>query len=114
MRRSASKDAAPGVWEAMSGRVEPGEQPLAAAAREAREESGLTIEIEPRPLTAYLAKRNQDDMLVVVYRGRSASGEVVLSSEHEAFAWMTVGEFASACSFPSLVEAARLAASSRS
>ncbi len=92
----------------------PGEQPLAAAAREAREESGLTIEIEPQPLTAYLAKRNQDDMLVVVYRGRSASGEVVLSSEHQAFAWMTVGEFASACSFPSLVEAARLAASSRS
>lgn len=114
MHRSANKDAAPGVWEALSGRVEPGEQPLAAAVREAREESGLTVGIEPRPVTAYLAKRNRQDMLVVAYRSTALSGEVVLSAEHDDFAWMTIDEFADACPFPPLVEAARLAASNRS
>ncbi len=109
MRRSGSKDAAPGAWEALSGRVEPGEQPLDAARREAREECGLDVEVESRPVTAYLAKRNRDDMLVVAYRARTVSGDAVLSDEHDAFAWMSLEEFAAACPFPPLVEAARLA-----
>ena len=49
-------------------------------------------------------------MVVVAYRGTSPSGEVVLSDEHDAFAWMTLEEFASACRFDRLVGAARLAA----
>jgi len=110
MRRSPEKDAAPGAWEALSGRVQPGEQPLAAAARETLEECGLTVPIEPHPVAAYAAKRNRDDMVVVAYRGRSPSGEVTLSVEHDAYAWMTLDEFARACPFPPLVEAARLAA----
>ena len=56
------------------------------------------------------AKRNRDDMVVVVYRGASEAGDVVLSDEHDAFAWMAVDEFARACPFPQLVEAVRLAA----
>jgi 8-oxo-dGTP pyrophosphatase MutT (NUDIX family) len=49
LRRSADKDAAPGVWEALSGRLEPGEDPYAAAVREAREESGFDVAVERRP-----------------------------------------------------------------
>lgn len=116
LRRSPRKDAAPGAWEALSGRVRPGEQPYDAAMRETREECGLDVRIEPRPVASYMAKRNRDDMLVVAYRGRAASGgsagsaDVVLSDEHDAFAWMTLEEFARACPFPPLVEAARKAA----
>jgi 8-oxo-dGTP diphosphatase len=109
MRRSSRKDAAPGAWEALSGRIHPGEQPLAAAIRETREESGLEISIEPRPITTYQAKRNDDDMIVVAYRGRSEVGEVTLSEEHDEFAWMTLQEFAKACRFSALVEAGRIA-----
>ncbi len=112
LRRSPANESAPGLWEGISGRVEPGEQPLETARREVREESGLTVEIEPRPVTAYVAKRNQDDMLVVVYRGRAPSGEVVLSDEHDASAWMTPREFAEACASALLVEAARMASGS--
>jgi selenoprotein W-related protein len=110
MRRSRSKDAAPGAWEALSGRVEPGEQPPAAALREAREESGLVVHLEARPVAAYQAKRNRDDMLVVAYRADAPAGDVALSNEHDAYAWMTLDEFAAACPFPPLVEAARRAA----
>ncbi len=109
MRRSPRKDAGAGAWEALSGRVHPGEQPLEAARREAREECGLDVSIDPRPVASYQAKRNLEDMVVVVYRGESAAGEVVLSDEHDAFAWMTLKEFARACRFPLLVEAVRLA-----
>lgn len=109
MRRSPQKDAGAGEWEALSGRVKPGEQPLAAARRETHEECGLEVAIDPRPIAAYQAKRNRDDMVVVVYRGDSETGEVVLSEEHDTFAWMTQEEFSSACRFPALVEAVRLA-----
>lgn len=114
LRRSPRKDAAPGAWEAISGRVDPGEQPHAAAERESREECGIEVRIEPRPVTSYMTKRNRDDMLVVAYRGRPArgpaAGTVILSDEHDAFAWMTLEEFGGACRFPALVEAARSAA----
>jgi len=109
MRRSPHKDAGAGAWETLSGRVLPGEQPLQAALREAREECGLDVTIDPRPVASYQAKRNRDDMIVVVYRGVSDSGDVVPSDEHDAFAWMTDAEFARACRFPQLVEAVRLA-----
>ena len=110
MRRAADKDAGAGAWEALSGRVLPDEAPLDAAVRESREECGLELAIDPRPIASYRAKRNQDDMVVVVYRGASESGDVVLSKEHDAFEWLTLDEFARACPFPQLVEAVRLAA----
>jgi selenoprotein W-related protein len=114
MRRAPDKDAGAGAWEALSGRVLPGEAPLAAAQREAGEECGLEVTIDARPIASYMAKRNRDDMLVVVYRGASDAGEVVLSPEHDDTAWMTLEEFARACPFPQLVEAVRLAAAQTS
>jgi len=110
MRRAADKDAGAGAWEALSGRVVAGEAPLAAALREAREECGLEVTIDPRPIASYQAKRNRDDMIVVVYRASSETGDVVMSAEHDAFSFMTPDEFAAACPFPQLVEAVRLAA----
>lgn len=108
MRRARDSEAAAGAWDALSGRVRPGEQPLAAARREVREESGLEVEIDPRPVASYVAKRNEDDMMVVAFRAESEEGEVILSHEHDEFAWMTIEEFAAACPFPLLVEAARM------
>ena len=109
-RRAPDKDAGAGAWEALSGRLMPGETPLVAALREAREECGLEVSIDPRPIGSYQAKRNRDDMVVVAYRGAAVTGDVVLSAEHDAFAWMTIEEFARACPFPQLVEAVRLGA----
>src|SRR5688572_26223882 len=110
MRRSLRKDAAPGAWEALSGRVEAGEQPLDAARREALEESGLRVTLDPRPVRAYGTTRLGRDMVVIAYRGRAARGTPALSDEHDAWAWMSLRRFARACPFPALVAAARAAA----
>jgi 8-oxo-dGTP pyrophosphatase MutT (NUDIX family) len=109
MRRSVWRDAGPGLWETLSGRVRPGEDPLAAAGREIAEECGLRTEIDPRPVTAYAARRNQDPMVVIAYRAQVLGGEVTLSDEHDEFAWLTPDEFAARSPLKRLVAAARLA-----
>lgn len=109
MRRSRHKDAGPGLWETLSGRVLAGEEPLAAVAREIDEECGLAVDLDPRPVTAYSTVRIDLPMVVIVYRGLSASGEVLLSEEHEAYAWLTPDELAQRSPLQPLVAAARTA-----
>lgn len=50
LRRSRKKDAGAGLWEVVSGRVREHEEPLVAAVRETREETGFEIEIVKRPV----------------------------------------------------------------
>lgn len=105
MRRSPNNSAGPGLWETVSGRVEQGEEPIAAVAREIAEESALEVEIEPRPFDAYAATRRGRPMIVVLYRARYLGGEVQLCPEHDAYAWLGARDFASRCSLPALVRA---------
>ena len=109
LRRSQHKDAAPGVWETLSGRLEPGEEPYPAAVREALEETGLAVDIERRPWTAYAADRAGEPMLVVVYRGTPVAGELTLSDEHDDHAWLDADAFAAKSPLSKLVEAVRSA-----
>lgn len=109
LRRAVTKDASPGVWEALSGRIEPGEEPLDAARREVLEESGLHVDVEPRPWAAYAANRIGEPMVVVVYRATPTDRNVVLSEEHDAFAWCDADDFAARCSIPRLVDVVRSA-----
>jgi 8-oxo-dGTP pyrophosphatase MutT (NUDIX family) len=86
LKRAAASDAFAGEWEAISGRLAPGEDPLAAARREAREETGLAVELDPRPVACYALERAGRPTIAVVFRGEAAGGgEVVLSPEHEAW-----------------------------
>lgn len=94
MRRSAAKDAGPGLWETLSGRMEAGEQPLEAMQREIQEECGLAVEIDPVPVEAYVAERLGHPMLVIVYLAVWRGGEVVMSAEHDEYRWLTPAEFA--------------------
>ncbi|MET0285160.1 MAG: NUDIX domain-containing protein [Polyangiales bacterium] len=93
MRRAATKLPGPGLWETISGRVEHGEEPLAAVIREIAEESGLHVEVEPRPFAAYASTRGADPMIVIAFRARHLTGEVTISDEHDAHAWCTASEF---------------------
>ncbi|MEM8711941.1 MAG: NUDIX domain-containing protein [Planctomycetota bacterium] len=109
MQRSSHAEAAPGLWEAISGRVRAGEDPHAAAQRELAEESGLAIDVGALPVDAYAASRNGEPMVVLVYVGRSMEGEVALSDEHDAYRWCTLAEFKALGAPPRLAKAAALA-----
>ncbi|MEM7435323.1 MAG: NUDIX domain-containing protein [Myxococcota bacterium] len=109
MKRAAAASAGAGVWEGVSGRVEPGEDPLAAARREVIEESGLSVSLLPRPVDTYAARRNQDPMTVLVFRAAYDGGIVTLSHEHDDYRWCTVDEFNELGAPPRLVRAARTA-----
>ncbi len=110
MRRSRYKDAGAGLWETLSGRVHPGEEPLDAAKREILEECGLSVKLDPRPVSAYSAKRGAENMIVVVYRADYLAGEVMMSAEHDAYAWLTPDAFAERSTLTKLVEVVRVAA----
>jgi 8-oxo-dGTP pyrophosphatase MutT (NUDIX family) len=107
MRRAATKDAAPGIWEALSGRIEPGESPLEAVRREIAEESGLSVRVHPRPLVAHVSDRAGIPMLIVYYLADWMDGEVRLSDEHDDFAWLDPDEFARRTPIAPLAEAVR-------
>jgi 8-oxo-dGTP diphosphatase len=104
MRRAPSNLAGPGLWETVSGRIEHGEEPLAAITREVDEECGLTVEIEPRPYACYAAQRRGLPMIVILFRARYLGGEVRVSEEHDQYAWLSAREFGERSSLLPLVE----------
>jgi 8-oxo-dGTP diphosphatase len=113
MRRSKHAEAAPGAWETLSGRLEPGETELEAVRREISEESGLEVIVEREPVDAYDAERRGMPMRVTVFRAEWLAGDVRPSAEHDEWRWVTAEEFASLTEFPRLAEAVLRAMATR-
>ena len=89
IRRSADRDHAPGEWECGSGRLEAGEEPEAAVVREAREETGLEVEvIGPVGAFHYYRGPEREEAVCIAYHCRAIGGEVRLSNEHDAAEWV--------------------------
>ena len=107
MRRSMAKDAAPGIWEAMSGRIEHHESPLQAVRREIEEETGLVVRLDPRPLSAHHSLRNCEPMIILYYQAEWVSGEVRMSDEHDAWEWLDAATFAERTPIQPLAQAVR-------
>jgi 8-oxo-dGTP diphosphatase len=91
LKRTMSKDEAPGQWETGSGRVEQGEPPVQAVLREAREETGLNVEVL-WPLDTYHFYRGplREETIGITFHCRASEGEVVLSPEHDDAKWVPI------------------------
>ena len=73
------------------GRMEFAESPVEALRREVAEETGLRIEpIAPLQVWHYVKQRFQ--LVGIDYLCECNAGEVVLSDEHDRFAWLTEEE----------------------
>jgi len=73
------------------GRIKFGESPVEALRREVAEETGLQIEpLAPLQVWHYVKQRFQ--LVGIDYLCECDAGEVVLSDEHDRFAWLTEEE----------------------
>jgi 8-oxo-dGTP pyrophosphatase MutT (NUDIX family) len=76
-------------WGPPGGARDPGEDPSVAAARELEEETGLVLECHPTPYEL--------EHSFVFHAEAPADAEVVLSAEHDAFAWLPLEEARARC-----------------
>jgi 8-oxo-dGTP diphosphatase len=83
----------PGKWEFPGGKVEPGETPESALAREISEELGLVVDVGEQ-LGSGTARAGSKSIRLDVYAARIQSGELVLR-EHAQIRWATASELAS-------------------
>jgi dATP pyrophosphohydrolase len=82
----------PGSWEAVHGRVEPGERPEAAALREVREETGLDAQrlynLTVQPF--YLHATGTVQLAVVFVAFVAEPAAVTVGPEHQRAEWLGV------------------------
>jgi 8-oxo-dGTP diphosphatase len=91
LKRSAIKDHAAGEWEVGSGRVRCGESALEAVLREAREETGLDVQVVG-PLDTFHFYRGpaRVETIGIVFHCLATGGTLTLSSEHDEAKWVPV------------------------
>ncbi len=89
LRRSRAKDHAPGEWETGSGGILSGEPPAAAVLREAKEETGLDVEVMGT-IDAFHFYRGAErrETIGITFHCRARAGAVTLSEEHEESKWV--------------------------
>ena len=75
------------------GRVAFGESPTDALRREVAEETGLEVEVAG-PVATWHSVRGRFQLVGIDFLCEYVAGEVVLSDEHERFAWLTEEEMA--------------------
>jgi mutator protein MutT len=79
----------PGVWEFPGGKCEPGETPEAAAVRETREESGLSVRVDR--LRASFSHRYPHGLIALHYFDCSVEAPVSLNPS-TGFIWCEAAE----------------------
>jgi 8-oxo-dGTP pyrophosphatase MutT (NUDIX family) len=100
--RRAPDQRCPGSWEAVHGRVEPGESPVAAALREVREESGLPVErlYNLSRVESFYLHRTDEIVVIPVFAAFVAGDAVRLSEEHDQWRWLPAAQAEQTLSWP--------------
>jgi 8-oxo-dGTP diphosphatase len=92
IRRSPANHNFVGKWEWPGGKVDAGEDFATAVVREAREETGLEVEITSLAgATSFEMPAAQ--IVLLCLEVRIVSGEIRLSDEHDDFTWVPLQEF---------------------
>lgn len=103
-----------GYWDFPKGRLEANESNREAALRELQEETGLVVDLEPSfEYTVSYDFRDRDGVpvhkKVTFFVGKATSNTVVLSSEHEESAWLSLGDALKVLTYHNARQALQLA-----
>ncbi len=91
LRRSLTDSYMPGEWDLPGGSVEQDEDPLLAAMRELKEESGIEI-TELSPIYVCSARHNRF-AITIVFKAQYEGEAITISEEHDAYEWLSLEEF---------------------
>jgi 8-oxo-dGTP diphosphatase len=94
LRRSQEESFGAGQWDVPGGSKEFLEQPMAAAARECQEESGLRV-VPKRLIWNHVVRGSLDhnvEFVCCLYLCETTENTVRLSNEHDDFAWLSMSE----------------------
>lgn len=99
-----------GTWHGVHGKIEPGETAWQAAAREAREETGLRISAMHQidhVNTFYMAAQDRIHMCPCFAVRVEPGSEPTLDAEHDAYEWLLPEDAAKRLTWPGQREAVR-------
>lgn len=90
LRRSPAKQWYPGAWDAVCGKIEPGETPEQCLHREVKEEIGVELagvlhRAGPEAYTVHGEK-----FIVHLFLCRLDSTAIILNNEHTAYRWVNL------------------------
>ncbi len=91
IRRSKANKNFTGKWEWPGGKVDPGEDFAVAAIREAKEETGLDVELTGVAGVAQF-EMARAHVAMLCMEARIIGGEMQLSHEHDAFQWVPLSK----------------------
>jgi 8-oxo-dGTP diphosphatase len=106
LRRNKDDPRRPLTWDLPGGTVEQGEDPIVAAQREVKEESGQ--EIENLNIIATHSRNEAGYIINFIFEAASQSNKVTLSFEHDSYKWASLNEVQSLDIPEKYKEAARL------
>src|SRR5690349_9326061 len=88
LRRSDKDEVHAGMWDIPGGRMDWGEEPMAALAREIREETGLEVQVRD-PISVWQFQPGPELQVVgVTFRALYRGGSIVLGAEHDSYRWI--------------------------
>jgi len=93
IKRSDDEAYMPSVWEIPGGKIDPGEDPHLGLKREAKEETGLNIEIIKPLNVQFFQREDLGAITMIIFECNADKGDVILNKkEHSDYKWVDLNE----------------------